>query len=285
MKVTIIGASGLVGRHLTAALLARGDSVSGVSFRDMATARRECDGAGAVVNLAGESVATRWTPEVKDRIRSSRVDLPRQLIEHFDTLAEPPKAYVSASAVGYYGSSETQTFTEASGPGSDFLASVCVEWETQAKAAAKYGCRVAVVRTGLALATDGGVLARILPVFKMGGGGVLGSGNQWCSWIHIDDLVNIYLMAIDRADGILNATAPNPVRNRDFTKALAAALHRPAFIGVPESVLSAMLGEGASIAVKGQCVVPERTTALGFRFAYTLVERAFVGLVGKRANR
>jgi uncharacterized protein (TIGR01777 family) len=282
VKVTIIGSSGFIGRRLSVALRSRGDTVVGVSFREPTTAWRECDGADAVVNLAGENIAQRWTQASKEQIRSSRVDAPRQLIDMFGALKAPPRAYISASAVGYYGTSETQTFTEASPPGNDFLAEVCRAWEEQAQKAASHGCRVAIVRCGLVLATDGGVLARVLPIFRLGAGGIVGSGNQWYSWIHIDDVIGIYTMAIDGAAGVFNATAPNPVRNRDFTRALAGALHRPAFVRVPDAALEKVLGEGALLATQGQCVIPEHTLAQGYGFAYTQVERACSALVQKK---
>lgn len=274
MKVTIVGASGFIGRHLSAALQQRGDRVAAVSFRDMETAKRESDGADVVVNLAGENVAARWTNATKEKIRFSRVDLPRELIESFATLKKPPKAYVSASAIGYYGTSDTLTFTETSPPGDDFLARVCVDWEAEAQKAALYRCRVAIIRTGLVLGKDGGVMARVLPLFKLGLGGSLGSGGQWFSWIHIDDAVGIYLRAIDSLGGVLNATAPNPVRNCDFTDALAAAMGRPAFVAVPQFAIQSVLGEAAMILTQGQCVIPERTMSLGYEFKYTLINRA-----------
>lgn len=279
MKVTVIGASGFIGRHLCAALQKRGDTVASVSFRQMDTAVRESEGADVVVNLAGESIAVRWTPEIKERIRSSRVDFPREFIKRLAELRTPPKTYISASAVGYYGTSETKTFTEASPPGSDFLAEVCVAWEAEARRAEERGCRVAIVRTGLVMSADGGVMARLLPVFRLGMGGVAASGNQWCSWIHIDDLIGIYLMAIDRGTGVYNATSPNPVRNRDFTKALAAVLHRPAIVPVPEFVFEQLLGEGSTIVTQGQCVIPERTRDQGYSFRHTLIDRACAAVV------
>jgi uncharacterized protein (TIGR01777 family) len=175
---------------------------------------------------------------------------------------------VSASAVGYYGASETVTFTESSPPGSDFLAEVCAGWEREASRAGELGMRVARIRTGIVLGPDGGALARLLPIFKAGLGGIIGSGRQWNSWIHIHDVVGIYLLAIDRAEDALNATAPEPVRNVDFTSALASALHRPAFLPVPEFALRLIFGEGASILTTGQRVLPERTMSLGYTFAF-----------------
>jgi uncharacterized protein (TIGR01777 family) len=279
VKVTVFGASGFIGRHLTAALRARNDEVVPASLRDIDAAARACDGADAVVNLAGEGIAQRWTPEVKARIRSSRVDAPRALIERFSTMSSPPKAYVSASAIGYYGSSEDLTFSEPSPPGTDFLAQICAAWEAEAAKAAGAGARVAVIRTGLALGTDGGVLAQLLPIFRVGAGGKVGDGRQWYSWIHIDDVVGIYLSAIDRHEGTLNATSPNPVRNADFTHALAAELKRPALIPVPEFALRLRFGEAAGFISKGQRVLPERTLACGYRFQFPTLEEALSNLL------
>jgi uncharacterized protein (TIGR01777 family) len=281
MKVTVLGASGFVGRHLTAALSGRGDTVTTASLRDPAAAARACDGAEAVVNLAGEPVAQRWTPDAKAKIRSSRVDAARALIDALGALANKPRAYVSASAIGYYGTSETATFDETSPPGRDFLAGVCVEWEAEADRAATLGMRVAKVRTGLALGLDGGALAKLLPIFKAGAGGVVASGRQWYSWIHIDDLVGIYLHAIDGAEGALDGTAPNPVRNADFTKAFGAAVHRPTLFPTPSFAIGLVLGEGAVVVTEGQRVLPARTVETGYRFAYETIDRAFAALFPK----
>ncbi len=276
----MIGASGFIGRHLVEALQKRADEVIPLSLRDPEEAGRSCAGADAVVNLAGEPVAQRWTEGAKALIRSSRVDAPRKLIAVLATLPAPPKAYVSASAIGYYGTSETATFTESSAPGSDFLAGVCIEWEAEAERAAAAGMRVAIVRTGLVIGADGGALTRLLPVFKLGGGGHVAGGNQWYSWIHIDDIVGIYLAAIDRVGGVLNATAPHPLRNRDFTAALAHAVNRPAFFPIPEFTMNLVFGEGAIIVTRGQRVLPERTSAQGYTFLYPEIDRAFAQIVG-----
>ncbi len=279
MNVVVLGASGFVGRHLVAALRARGDAVTTASLRDPAAAVRACAGADAVVNLAGEAVAQRWTPAVRAKIRSSRVDSARALIDGFGTLAPRPAAYVSASAIGYYGTSESATFDESSGPGSDFLAGVCSAWEAEADRASDLGLRVAKVRTGLALGTDGGALAKLLPLFRLGAGGIVGNGRQWYSWIHIDDLVGIYLHALDGTGGALDGTAPNPVRNAEFTRALAAALHRPAVLPAPAFALSLVLGEAALVVTAGQRVLPARTLATGYRFKYETLDRAFAALL------
>ncbi len=278
MRVTVIGASGFVGRRLCAVLRQNKHEVVTASLRDPAVAAAACDGSDSVVNLAGEPVAQRWTPEVKEKIRASRVDAPRALIERFATLAQPPKAYVSASAIGYYGTSDDELFTESSPPGDGFLAEVCVAWEAETDRAAQYGMRVAKIRTGIVLGLDGGALAKLLPIFMIGAGGPVASGRQWYSWIHIDDLVNIYIRAIVTAEGVLNGTAPIAVRNADFTKALAAAVKRPAVVPVPEFALKLLFGEGASTIAQGQRVLPERTMQLGYQFRYDTIDAAFAEL-------
>ncbi len=282
MRITILGASGFIGRHLTVALQKRGDTVVAAKLRDASLAAKACEGSDVVVNLAGAPVAgARWSAAYKDEIRRSRVDVPRALIEELGRLPEAsrPKAYISASAVGFYGTSLTATFTEESLPGNDFLADVCVQWEREAFRAQDHGMRVAVIRTGIVLGPDGGALKPLMPIFKLGGGGPVASGKQWYSWIHIDDQVGIYLAAIDRLEGVLNATAPHPVTNADFTKALAAALHRPAFLPVPAFALELLFGEGACVLTEGQNVMPTRTQALGYAFKYPTVGPAIADAV------
>ena len=279
MKITIVGASGFIGGHLVAALRARGDVVTTASLRDVTAAANACTGADAVVNLAGEPVAQRWTPEAKAKIRSSRVETGRAFIEALGRLPEVPKAYVSSSAIGYYGTSDEATFDEASGPGDDFLARVCVEWEATADLAATHGMRVGKIRTGLVLGKEGGALAKLLPIFRLGGGGVVATGKQWYSWIHIDDEVGIYLHALDGTDGVLDATAPEPVRNAEFTRALGAAVHRPTFFPTPAFAIGLVLGEGALVVTQGQRVLPTRTLATGYRFKYTALDAALHALL------
>ena len=280
MRVTIIGASGFVGRHLADALRARNDQVTTASLRDVSAAAQACAGADVVVNLAGEPVAQRWTPEVKASIRASRIDAAHALLGQIAALEAKPAAYVSASAIGYYGRSEEATFTEASPPGHDFLAALCSAWEAEADRAGELGMRVAKVRTGLVLGTDGGALAKLLPIFRLGAGGIVGTGRQWYSWIHLDDLVGLYLHALDGASGALNGTAPNPVRNDEFTRALGKALRRPTIVPVPKAALELMLGEGASVILEGQRVLPERTLQSGYRFRYETLEPALAQLLG-----
>lgn len=282
MRVAVLGATGFIGRHLISALQSRGDDAVAVSLRDpgvAAAVSSECD---AIVNLAGEPVAQRWTDESKALIRSSRVDAPRAFLAELRSSEARPKTYVSASAIGYYGTSETATFTESSPPGNDFLARVCVEWEAVAQSAADLGMRVAILRTGIALGADGGALERILPPFKMGAGGRVASGRQWYSWIHVDDVVALYLHALDGASGVYNATAPEPVTNNEFTKQLAKAVRKPAFLPAPMMAIKALLGEGASVVAEGQRVVPQRALAEGFAFRYPSLAPALDSIVNLR---
>lgn len=279
MKIAIFGASGFVGRHLTDVLRSSGHEVAAASFRDGASAVAACTGADAVVNLAGAPlVGKRWTAAYKDEIWRSRVDRTRDLVASLRAMERRPRIYVGASAVGYYGTSDDDTFVEASPAGSDFLAHLCVEWEAEAMRAREFGMRVAIVRTGLVLG-HGGALEKLLPPFKLGLGGPLGNGMQWWSWIHVDDTVGIYQLALDSADGALNAVSPTPVRNRAFTSALGRALHRPAAFPVPGFALELLFGEGAAVLTGGQRVLPERTEALGYRFKYPALEGALAELV------
>jgi len=260
-------------------LHARGDVVNGASLRDPEAGARACDGSAVMVNLAGETVAQRWSKETKARIAASRIEAPRALIACLGRLTRKPARYISASAIGYYGTSETATFTEESPPGNDFLATVCTGWEREAHVAEGLGMRVSIVRTGMVLGPGGGALAKLLPMFKAGGGGVVASGRQWHSWIHIDDLIRIYLRCIDGSDGVYNGVSPQPLRNREFTEALARSVGRAAIIPVPEFGIKLLLGEGAGIVTQGQCVVPERALNEGFHFEFAEISRAFDNIV------
>ena len=283
MRVTVVGASGFVGGHLTAALRSRGDDVQVASMRDPRAAARDSAGSDIVVNLAGETIAQRWSAGVKERIRESRTTAPSEFFDALADIGEKPSAYVSASAVGYYGTSETETFAETSAPGHDFLAGVCTQWERIAQRGREYGMRVACVRCGLILGSDGGALAKMLPIFRAGTGGRVGSGKQWYSWIHIDDAIGIYLRAIDGLDGAVNATAPNPVRNQEFTEVLARVLHRPAALPAPPFMLKLALGEGAVLLLEGQRVLPERAISAGYSFTFPTLESALGNLLEKSA--
>lgn len=279
MRVGILGATGLIGRYLATALELRGDDVVIASLRDPESAAAQTAHCDVVVNLAGEPIAQRWTPAVKRRLIESRVDAPRRYIDALTSGALRPRAYVSASAIGYYGTSDDATFTESNGPGSDFLARMCMAWEEQAFRAKSRGMRVAIVRSGIVLATEGGALAAMLPPFRLGLGGKIGTGRQWISWIHIADVVDLFLLAIDRGEGALNGTAPGPVTNAEFTRTLGAVLHRPTFLPTPILALRAMLGEGANAVLTGQRVLPQRAQSLGFTFAYPQLREALEALL------
>ena len=279
MRVGILGASGFIGKHLTAALRKRGDEVLSASLRVPAEGAQTVRGCDAIVNLSGEPVAQRWSDSVKAKIEESRTVA---VAAFFDALSQDdkrPTRYVSASAIGYYGTSETATFTESSGPGTDFLARVCVAWEAQAQRAKDLGMGVACIRNGVVLGEDGGALEKILPPFRIGAGGRIGSGKQWVSWVHINDVVAIFLMALDGVDGILNATAPNPVQNDEFTKAIGRAVKRPTLLPVPGAAIAAILGEGAYILTEGQRVLPERTQQAGYVFKFDTIDAALHNLL------
>lgn len=279
MRVAILGSSGFLGKHLAAALRARGDDVVEASLRDPRAAAQACAGCDAVVNLAGETLAQRWSSEVKRKILESRTALPARFFDELAGVEPRPRIYVSPSGIGYYGTSETATFTENSPAGNDFLAEVCVAWEQTAMRAADLGMRAGIVRGGLILGKDGGALAKILPLFKAGTGGRIGSGNQWYSWIHVDDAMGIFLLAIDRIAGPINATAPNPVTNKEFTEVLAHVLHRPAALPAPAFMVKLALGEGATLVLDGQRVLPQRAQAEGYTFRFPTLELALADLL------
>jgi uncharacterized protein (TIGR01777 family) len=270
MRITITGASGLIGSRLTKALEQRGDEVTPLSLRTETDLTAKLDGRDAVVHLAGEPVAQRWTDEAKRRISDSREQGTRRLV---DALAHTGvKALVSASAVGYYGPHGDERLDEDSPPGSDFLAGVCVAWEREAERAQQ---RVVRVRTGVLLDANGGALQKMLLPFKLGAGGPIAGGEQYMPWIHIDDVVGIYLAAIDNEwSGPVNATAPEPVTNREFSKALGNALHRPAVLPTPGFAIKALYGDMAVIVTEGQRVVPRRTLELGYAFRHPELDAA-----------
>ncbi len=289
MKVVLFGASGFIGGVLSKALEAKGHSVIAADVRKTPAWQSLLDDADAVVNLGGAPIfGKRWDDRVKAEIHSSRVDSTKKIV---DALGSAQKksgrcaVLVNASAIGFYGPSFDETFNEDSPCGSDFLASVCRDWEEAAfKAEKVHGIRTVVVRTGVVLGRGGGALQQMLyPLktklfspFKLGMGGPIGLGKQWTSWIHINDVVGIYIHAIENAQvrGPLNATAPEPLRNKDFTKALAKALKRPAFFPLPGLLLYALYGEVAEILINGQKVLPKATLNSGYRFLFPKLDSA-----------
>jgi uncharacterized protein (TIGR01777 family) len=284
MRVAVTGATGLIGTRLAAALRVRGDEVTGISLRagpPTPGALADCD---AVVHLAGEPVAQRWTKAARERIRSSRVEGTRGLVEAIAASDPRPRALVSASAVGYYGSRGDERLDEDAAPGDDFLAEVCVAWEREANAAVNMSPptpRVVTVRTGVVLDRSGGALEKMLPPFKLGVGGPVAGGRQYLPWIHIDDLVGIYVAAIDNDawSGPVNAAAPEPVTNAVFSKALGRALHRPAFAPVPALAIRALYGDMAEIVTEGQRAVPRRALELGYSFTHPDLDEALADAV------
>ncbi len=235
------------------------------------------EGRDAVVHLAGENVAQRWSDDAKRRIRESRELGTRHLVDGLRATQDRPKALISSSAVGYYGPHGDEELPEETPPGDDFLAQVCVIWEGEAaKAADELGMRVVRVRTGVVLDKDGGALGKMLPFFKAGIAGPVAGGRQLLPWIHTEDVVGIYLRALNDADwsGAVNATAPKPVSNREFSKALGRALHRPALVPCPAFAIHILYGEMAEIVTKGQNAIPQRTSKLGYEFRHPQLDEA-----------
>ncbi len=298
MKIVIAGGTGFLGQPLAAALARKGHVIVLLSRRPATSpspARAvawipngstgawasELDGAGAVINLTGESIAgQRWTSAQKMRILNSRLAATGSLVEAIGRAATPPPVLVSGSAVGYYGLLDDRMVTEETPPGHDFLSSVCVRWEAEAMRASAR-TRVVCIRTGLVLERDGGALPQMLPPFKFFVGGPVGSGRQYWPWIHRQDWIDLVIFAIETpsVSGPLNATAPQPVPNKEFAKALGRAMHRPAFMPAPGFALRLLLGEMAdALLLSGQRVVPAKAERLGFKFTYPRLDAALEAL-------
>jgi len=295
VRVTVTGASGLIGSALVAELRERGDEITVLS-RDPSRAREALSGvealrwdplgepapvkaligADAVVHLAGENVAQRWTGQAKRAIRESRVTGTRNLLAGVEAAQSRPRALVGSSAIGYYGAHGEEPLDEDAPPGNDFLAETCVAWEAEAQQASALGMRVVLVRTGVVLDRDGGALAKMLPPFKLGVGGPVAGGAQYTSWIHREDLVGMICAALDdeRWSGPVNATAPEPVSNREFSHALGHALHRPSLLPVPGFALGLLYGEMAEIVTTGARVVPAKALVLGYDFRHPELDEA-----------
>lgn len=294
MNVTITGASGLIGTRLVAALRARGDEVTVLS-RNAARASgalgvpaiawdplagpapaEALAGRDAVIHLAGEPVAQRWNAKVKAAILASRETGTRNLVAGLSAADPRPGTLVSSSAVGFYGKHGDELVDERQPAGGDFLAGVCEAWEREARAATDLGMRVVLLRTGVVLDPDGGALKTMLTPFRAGVGGPVAGGAQYMPWIHVDDVVGMYLAALDDPSwsGPVNATAPQPVTNREFSKALGRALHRPAVAPVPAFALRMLYGDMAEIVTEGQRAVPARAQELGYDFRHPDLDAA-----------
>lgn len=306
MRVFVTGGTGLVGRRLVKRLTERGDdvvlltrrpdearrlfgtgveAVEGDPVREAAwmASAVACDGA---INLAGENLFNRrWNVAFKQLVAESRVGSTRNVAKALAGASRradgSPKVLVNASAIGIYGPRGDEPISENSPTGSGFLSSLCAEWEGAARSVESSGVRCAIVRVGVVLDTAGGALANLLTPFKLGAGGPVGSGRQWMSWIHHEDMGSLFLLALDdpRAIGPLNGTAPNPVTNREFAKALGRALHRPAFVPTPAFALRLALGEVADVVTTGQRVLPEKALALGVKFQFPTIDAALADVL------
>jgi uncharacterized protein (TIGR01777 family) len=302
MKVLVTGASGRIGKALCDELLKRGDEVVGLTRDpDKAGAAQPqvtwhaweptlerpteaaFEGVDGIVNLIGEKINQRWSDEAKRKIMDSRKISTHNLVGTIEGLATRPKAMVSQSAVGYYGSRGDEVLDESSAPGEGFDSSVCVEWEKAAREVEPTGVRLAIVRTGQVLETGGGILGELLLLFKLGLGGPLAGGKQWLPWIHLSDELGVLMWALDTdtVSDVVNGTAPNPVTNKDWSKALGKALGRPAVLPIPGLAVEVKFGkEFGKVAQGGQRVLPRRTEELGYAFKFPEIDGALRNLVG-----
>jgi uncharacterized protein (TIGR01777 family) len=297
MKILISGATGLVGRHLIPVLESKGheifslvrkapknnheiqwDAEAGLGENEQG----RLEDFDAVFHLAGEPIAQTWTKEKKRLIKESRTLGTRNLVNELGKTKNPPKHFISASAIGYYGNRGDEILTEESSHGEGYLPEICTEWENEARKAADFGARVVFTRTGIVLSKDGGALAQMMTPFSFGVGGVVGSGKQWMSWIELADMIGILNFALEneRVRGAVNATAPNPATNETFTKTLGEVLNRPTFIPVPEFGIKFMFGEmGETLLLQGCRVIPKKLEDLGFEFKYPELKEALKAAV------
>jgi uncharacterized protein len=302
MKIAIAGATGFVGSRLVEQLQAQGDQIVILTRSPQQASNRfpqaeivgynplksgewqtSISGCDAVINLAGEPIAEkRWTPAHKRVMLESRKLGTEKIVEAIAQAAVKPPVLINASAIGYYGTSETSKFDETSPAGTDFLAEVCTAWEAAAQVASASGTRVVILRLGIVLGENGGVLGKMLAPFSAFVGGPIGSGNQWFSWIHRDDVVKLMIAAVNDAQiqGVYNATAPNPVTMTTFAQTLGTVMSRPSWLPVPNFALEALLGEGAIVVLQGQQVIPTQTLAQGFEFQYPKLQPALSAILG-----
>jgi len=294
-RVAITGVTGFIGRELPVLLAGRGLAVTGVSRsgkgnvlgvdRWQAPDHLDFSGHGAVINLAGEPINQRWTEENRKRFRDSRVDFTRKVVAAIGRLpeSERPRVLVSGSAVGFYGDRGDDFLTEEVPSGSGYLAELCRDWEEAAREAEALGVRVVTLRTGVVLGKGGAAFEQLSRVFRLGLGGRLGSGSQWMPWIHIDDLraAIIHAVVSETLAGPVNGSAPAPERNKDFTRKLAAATHRPAVFPVPPFALKLALGDFATALLSSQRAVPSALVGDGFRFGFETLEEALKNLLDR----
>ena len=295
MKIVAAGATGFIGRPLIRLLKEQGLQLTLLSRRPVEGEKYELwdgkaaggwtaalEGADALINLAGENIAEgRWTEARKKALVDSRLDSTKALVYALSTVAKKPKIFVAASAIGFYGDRGDETLDEGSSAGSGFLAELCQKWEDEARQAEKHGCRVVHLRTGIVLGKGGGALGKMLLPFKLGLGGRLGPGTQWMSWISLEDELGLIRHALlGSAAGALNATAPNPVTNAEFTKTLGRVLHRPTALPAPAFALKLALGEMSEMLLGGQKVLPKKALASGYIFKHPTLETALAAATG-----
>lgn len=304
MKIAITGATGFVGSELVRSLSNNHQIIVFTQNREKAEKifpslnfpnleivsylptqsgdwQNAIDGCDAVVNLAGAPIAERWTQSYCQTILESRQFGTQNIVEAIAKAKIKPKVLINPSAIGYYGTSETEIFTENSNPGQDFLAQVCQTWETEAKKVIDLGVRLVIFRFGIILG-NGGALAKMIPPFKVFAGGPLGEGKQWFSWIHRKDLINLIISALENSsiEGTFNATAPNPVTMNQLCQTLGEVMNRPSWLPVPSFALELLLGDGAKVVLEGQKVLPEKTQQItGFNFEYANLKPALVDIV------
>lgn len=300
MKIFVTGGTGFVGRNLVSRLVGDGHTVTALSRSDKASERlpeetsivlgdptevgpwqESLKGQDFVINLAGTSIFSRWTPETKKLISESRISTTRNIVDAMEPAGGRDVVLFSTSAVGYYGFHGDEMLTEESPPGDGFLARVAVDWENEALRAEKKGARVVITRFGIVLGQKGGALGQMMSIFRKYLGGPLGSGNQWFSWIHMEDLVGafLFLMAHRELSGPVNLTSPNPIRNKELAKALGKAMHRPAFLPAPGFMLRLILGEFGSVLLEGQRVIPKKLLDKGYVFLYREIDGALRSLI------
>jgi hypothetical protein len=300
MNIFVTGGTGFVGRSLVSRLVGEGHTVTVLSRSERASDRlphgtsivlgdptepgvwqESVKGQDCIINLAGTSIFSRWTPEIKKLMRESRISTTRSVVDAIEPVRERDVLLFSTSAVGYYGFHGDEELTEESPPGDDFLAQVAVEWENEALRAEEKGARVVITRFGIVLGEGGGALGKMISIFRWFLGGPLGSGDQWFSWIHMGDLVGafVFLMAHREISGPVNLTSPNPVRNSELTRALGKAMHRPSFLPAPGFMLKLLLGEFGSVLLEGQRVIPRKLLDGGYVFVYPEIDGALQSVI------
>ena len=300
-KIAITGATGLIGRELCRKLHEEGDEVTvftrGIKkgkelfpyltdfvewdYNKPELWKNELNGKDTVVHLAGANIfGERWTNSYKRTIMDSRKSATKILVDSIGELKNKPKTFISSSAVGYYGDKGDDIITEESPSGTDFLSMVCRSWEFEAKQVEKFGVRRVSIRTGIVLSSKEGALKKMLLPFRLFAGGSIGKGDQWFPWIHIEDIINVYLFVLNNEiSGVLNGTSPNPVTMKEFAKTLGKVLHRPSFFTVPEFVLKLAVGEGAQSILSSLRVIPQKLIENSFQFKYEYLEPALISLL------